>query len=340
MWIVRLALRRPYTFVVLAILILILGITVILRTPTDIFPDVDIPVVTVLWNYTGLSPEEMAARISSKFERGVSTTVSNIEHIESENLAGRSVVKIYFQPGTNVDAGVAQVTAIAQAEIHSLPLGTLPPLIITFDASSVPVLELALSGNGLSEQALFDVANSFLRTQLATVRGAAIPWPYGGKQNQVQVDIDSTKLQAMHLSPADVVNAFSVQNLILPSGTEKIGHYEYQVETNSAPRTIEELNNLPIKTVNGATIYVRDVAHVRNGFSPQTNIVRVNGRRAALMVIRKTGKVSTLNLVADVRSILPRVETTLPPQLKIRPMDDQSIFCLLYTSPSPRDRQK
>jgi len=181
MWIVRLALRRPYTFVVLAILILILGITVILRTPTDIFPDVDIPVVTVLWNYTGLSPEEMAARISSNFERGVSTTVSNIEHIESENLAGRSVVKIYFQPGTNVDAGVAQVTAIAQAEIHSLPLGTLPPLIITFDASSVPVLELALSGNGLSEQALFDVANSFLRTQLATVRGAAIPWPYGGK---------------------------------------------------------------------------------------------------------------------------------------------------------------
>ncbi len=326
MWIVRLALRRPYTFVVLAVLILILGITVILRTPTDIFPDVDIPVVTVLWNYTGLSPEEMASRISSNFERGVSTTVSNIEHIESENLAGRSVVKIYFQPGTNVDAGVAQVTAIAQAEIHSLPPGTLPPLIITFDASSVPVLELALSGNGLSEQALFDVANSFLRTQLATVRGAAIPWPYGGKQNQVQVDIDSTKLQAMHLSPADVVDAFSAQNLIRPSGTEKIGHYEYQVETNSAPRTIEELNNLPIKTVNGATIYVRDVAHVRNGFSPQTNIVRVNGRRAALMVIRKTGKVSTLNLVADVRSILPRVETTLPPQLKIRPMDDQSIF--------------
>ncbi|MEO6965875.1 MAG: efflux RND transporter permease subunit [Acidobacteriaceae bacterium] len=326
MWIVRLALRRPYTFVVLAVLILILGITVILRTPTDIFPDVDIPVVTVLWNYSGLSPEEMATRIASNFERGVSTTVSNIEHIESKNLAGRSIVKIYFQPGTNVDAGVAQVTAIAQEAIHSLPPGTLPPLIITFDASSVPVLELALSGKGLSEQALFDIANSFLRTQLATVRGAAIPWPYGGKQNQVQVDIASTKLQAMHLSPADVVNAFSAQNLIRPSGTEKIGHFEYQMETNSAPRTIEDLNNLPIKTVNGATIYVRDVAHVRNGFSPQTNIVRVNGRRAALMVIRKSGKVSTLNLVADVRSILPRVETTLPPQLKIRPMDDQSIF--------------
>lgn len=326
MWIVRLALRRPYTFVVLAVLILVLGITVILRTPTDIFPDVDIPVVTVVWRYTGLSPEQMALRISTNFERGVSTTVSNIEHIESENLTGESVVKIYFQPGTSVDAGVAEVTAIAQAEVHSLPPGTLPPLIITYDASSVPVLELALSGKGLSEQGLFDIANSFLRTQLATVRGVSIPWPYGGKQNQVQVDIDSTKLQAMHLSPADVVKAFSAQNLILPSGTEKIGRYEYQVETNSAPRTIEELNNIPIKTVNGATIYVRDVAHVRNGFPPQTNIVRVNGHRAALMTIRKTGKVSTLTLVKNVRDILPRVEATLPPQLQIRPLDDQSIF--------------
>ncbi|MGO8720631.1 MAG: efflux RND transporter permease subunit [Acidobacteriaceae bacterium] len=326
MWIVRLALRRPYTFVVLSLLILILGILVILRTPTDIFPNVDIPVVTVIWHYAGLSPEEMASRITSNYERGVTTTVDNIEHIESENLAGISVVKIYFHPGTNVEAGVAQVTAISQTEIHGMPAGTLPPLIITYDASSVPVLQLALSGKGLSGQELFDIANSFLRTDLATVQGASIPWPFGGKQPQVQVDIDSTKLQAMHLSPADVVNAFSAQNLILPSGTEKIGHYEYQIETNSAPRTIEQLNNLPIKTIHGATVYVRDVAHVRNGFPPQTNIVRVNGQRAALMTIEKTGNVSTLDIVAHIRRILPSVASTLPPQLVIRPLDDQSIF--------------
>ncbi|MGH9616864.1 MAG: efflux RND transporter permease subunit, partial [Acidobacteriaceae bacterium] len=326
MWIVRLALRRPYTFVVLSLLILILGITVVLRTPTDIFPTVNIPVVTVIWNYTGLSPQEMAQRITTNFERGVTTTVDNIEHIESQDLPGISVSKIYFHQGTNVEGAVAQVTAISQREIHSLPVGTLPPLIITYNASSVPVLDLALSGKGLSQQELFDIANNFLRTDLATVQGVSIPWPYGGKQPQVQVDIDSAKLQAMHLSPADVVNAFSAQNLILPSGTEKIGSYEYQIETNSAPRTIEGLNNLPIKTVNGATVYVRDVAHVRNGFPPQTNIVRVNGQRAALMTIEKTGNVSTLDLAAHVRRLLPRAEASLPPQLKVRPLDDQSIF--------------
>src|SRR6185437_1013340 len=297
MWIVRLALRRPYTFIVLALLILILGVTVILRTPTDIFPDINIPVVSVIWRYNGLSPQEMASRITTPFERMITTTVDNIEHIESQDLAGTSVTRIYFHPGTNVVTGLAQLTAASQTEVHSLPPGTLPPLIITYSASSVPVLELALSGNDLSEQKLFDIANNFLRINLATVNGASIPWPYGGKQPQVQVDIDSTKLQAMHLSPADVVNAFSAQNLILPSGTEKIGQYEYEVETNSAPRTIEGLNNLPIKTVNGATIYVRDVAHVRNGFPPQTNIVRVNGQRAALVTIEKTGDVSTLDIV-------------------------------------------
>ncbi len=326
MWIVRLALRRPYTFVVLAVLILILGVTVILRTPTDIFPDVNIPVVTVIWHYSGLSPQEMEGRITSNFERLATTTVDNIEHIESQDLAGISVSKIYFHPGTNVETGIAQLTAISQTSLHNLPLGTLPPLIITYNASSVPVLQLALSGNGLSQQKLFDIANNFLRTQLSTVQGVAIPWPYGGKQPQVQVDIDSAKLQAMHLSPADVVNAFSAQNLILPAGTEKIGAYEYQVETNSAPRTIEGLNNLPIKTVNGATIYVRDVANVRNGFPPQTNIVRVNGQRAALMTIEKTGNVSTLDLVAHVRRILPWAAAGLPPELNIRPLNDQSIF--------------
>ncbi|MGC1781954.1 MAG: efflux RND transporter permease subunit [Acidobacteriaceae bacterium] len=326
MWIVRLALRRPYTFVVLSLLIAILGVIVILRTPTDIFPNVDIPVVTVIWNYTGLSPDQMAGRITSNFERAVTTTVDNVEHIESDALAGISVSKIYFHPGTNVEVGLAQVTAISQTLLRQFPTGTTPPLVITYNASSVPVLQLALSGNGLSQQQLFDIANSFLRTQLATVQGAAIPWPYGGKQPQVQVDIDSAKLQAFRLSAADVVNAFTAQNLIVGSGTEKIGAYEYQIETNSAPRTIAELNNLPIKTANGATIYVRDVAHVRNGFPPQTNIVRVNGQRAALMTIEKSGDVSTLSLVAHVRRILPIAAAGLPRQLKIRPLDDQSIF--------------
>ncbi|MDQ2764998.1 MAG: efflux RND transporter permease subunit, partial [Pseudomonadota bacterium] len=326
MWIVRLALRRPYTFVVLALLILIMGIASILRTPTDIFPDVNIPVVTVIWRYNGLSAQEITGRITSNFERIATTTVDNIQHIETQALAGTSVSKFYFYPGTKVESGVAQLTAVSQTMLHGFPAGTTPPLIITYDASSVPVLQLALSGKGLSQQKLFDIANNFLRTQLATVEGAAIPWPYGGKQPQVQVDIDSAKLQAMHLSPADVVNAFSAQNLILPAGTEKIGAYEYQVETNSAPRTIEGLNNLPIKTVNGATIYVRDVAHVRNGFPPQTSIVRVDGQRAALMTIEKTGNASTLDLVSQVRKILPVAAAGLPPQLNIRPINDQSIF--------------
>jgi multidrug efflux pump subunit AcrB len=326
MWIVRLALRRPYTFVVLALLILILGITVILRTPTDIFPNINIPVVSVVWRYQGLSSQEMAARITTQYERMITTTVDNIEHIESDTLTGTAVCKVYFHPGTNVDMAVAQLTAISQTAVHNLPPGIMPPLIISYNASSAPVLELALSGKGLSEQKLFDIANNFLRTSLATVHGASIPWPYGGKMAQVQVDIDSTKLQAMHLSPADVVNAFSAQNLILPSGTEKVGQYEYNIETNSAPRTIEELNNLPIKTVNGATIYVHDVAHVRNGFPPQTNIVRVNGQRAALVTIEKSGDVSTLDIVKRVRHLLPVVAAGLPRQLKIRPLNDQSIF--------------
>ena len=326
MWIVRLALRRPYTFVVLSVLILILGITVILRTPTDIFPNVNIPVVTVVWDYQGLSPEEMAGRITSNYERAVTTTVDNIEHMESQDLTGISVTKIYFHPDVDIATAIAQVTAISQTLLRTLPPGTTPPLIITYNASSVPVLEVALSGQGLSQQALFDIGNNFLRTQLATVEGASIPYPYGGKQPQVQVDIDNAKLQALHLSPADVVTALDAQNLILPSGTEKVGTYEYQVETNSAPRTIEELNDLPIKTLNGTTIYMRDVAHVRNGYPPQTNIVRVNGRRAALMTIEKTGSVSTLSIVDRIRALLPMVATSLPPQLKMRPLADQSIF--------------
>jgi multidrug efflux pump subunit AcrB len=326
MWIVRLALRRPLTFIVLAILIFILGIFTLLRTPTDIFPNINIPVVSVVWAYNGLSPEEMTGRVTSGFERALTTTVNNIEHIESQTLTGVSIVKIYFHPGTNVDAGVAQVTAISQAVLRAMPPGTVPPLILAYNASSVPVLQLGLSGPGISEQKLYDLGMNFLRTQLATVQGASIPFPYGGKQRQVQVDIDTAAMQAKGLSPADIVNAVNAQSIILPSGTEKIGLYEYQVETNSAPRSIAGLNDLPIKTVNGATVYMRDVAHVRDGFPPQTNVVRVDGRRAVLMSIMKTGDASTLSIISRIRALLPAAAASLPPQLRIVPLADQSIF--------------
>ncbi len=326
MWIVRLALRRPLTFIVLAILIFILGVFTLLRTPTDIFPNINIPVVSVVWAYNGLSPEEMTGRITSGFERALTTTVNNIEHIESQTLTGVSIVKIYFHPGTNVDAGVAQVTAISQAVLRAMPPGTVPPLILAYNASSVPVLQLGLSGPGISEQKLYDLGMNFLRTQLATVQGASIPFPYGGKQRQVQVDIDTAAMQAKGLSPADIVNAVNAQSIILPSGTEKIGLYEYQVETNSAPRSIAGLNDLPIKTVNGATVYMRDVAHVRDGFPPQTNVVRVDGRRAVLMSIMKTGDASTLSIISRIRALLPAAAASLPPQLRIVPLADQSIF--------------
>ncbi|HEX4021338.1 MAG TPA: efflux RND transporter permease subunit [Acidobacteriaceae bacterium] len=326
MWIVRLALRRPLTFIVLAILIFILGIFTILRTPTDIFPNIDIPVVSIVWGYTGLSPDQMSTRITANFERALTTTVNNIEHIESQSLTGISVIKVFFHPGTDINAGLSQITAIGQTLLRSLPPGTQPPLIITYNASSVPILQLGLSGKGLSEQKLFDLDNSFLRTQLATVQGAASPWPYGGKQRQIQVDINSAALQAKRLSPADVVNALGNQNLILPAGTEKIGMYEYQIETNSAPRTIEELNNLPIKTVDGATVYMKDVAHVRDGFPPQTNIVRVNGQRAVLVTILKAGDASTLDIISRVRKVLPIAEAGMPKQLRVALLSDQSIF--------------
>jgi multidrug efflux pump subunit AcrB len=326
MWIVRLALRRPYTFVVLSLLLLILAPIVIGRTPTDIFPNIDIPVISVIWNFTGMSPQEMAGRIVSNYERGLTTTVNDIEHIESQTLAGISVVKIFFQPRANIAAAVAQVTAISQTQVRSLPPGTTPPLVITYSASSVPILQLALSGEGLSEQQLNDFAVNFIRTQLATVQGAAIPYPYGGKQRQVQVDIDDAALQAKGLAPSDVVNAFSAQSLIVPGGTAKIGSLEYQVETNSSPTSIEQLNDLPIKTVGGATIYVHDVAHVRDGYPPQTNIVRVDGKRATLVTILKSGNASTLDIISRVRAQLPQIAASLPPQLRILPLVDQSLF--------------
>jgi multidrug efflux pump subunit AcrB len=326
MWIVRLALRRPYTFVVLSLLLLILGPVVILRTPVDIFPNINIPVVSIVWNYAGLSPQELSDRIVVQFERSITTTVNDIEHTESQTLNGVSVVKVYFQPGVNIAQAVAQITAIAQTGLRQYPQGTTPPLIIQYSASSVPVLQLGLSGNGLTEQQLNDFGTNFIRTQLATVEGASTPYPYGGKQRQVQVDIDTQKLQEHGLSASDVVNAVSQQNIILPAGDVKMGHIDYQVESNSAPETIAGLNDLPIKTVNGATIYMHDVGNVRDGFPPQTNIVRVDGQRASLMTIQKTGSASTLNIISSIKAQLPHIREQLPPALQITPIADQSVF--------------
>ena len=289
MWIVRLALRRPYTFVVFALLILIAGVFSILQMPTDIFPNIDIPVVTVVWSYSGLSAEQMAQRFASPSERGMTTAVSDIEHIESQSLNGLSLIKVFFQPHVNIGMAVAEVTAISQVQLRSLPPGSTPPFVIQYNASSVPVLQLGLSGQGLNEQQLNDLGQSNIRVALATIEGAQTPFPYGGKQRQIQVDLDLHALQAKGLSPQDVVNAVGAQNLIAPSGTMKVDRYEYQVETNSAPAMVDELNNLPVKTVNGTVVYVRDVAHVRDGNPPQTNIVRVDGQRATLMSIMKTG---------------------------------------------------
>jgi multidrug efflux pump subunit AcrB len=326
MWIVRLALKRPYTFVVLSLLLFIIGPVVMLRTPVDIFPNIDIPVVSVVWNYAGLSPEQLADRIVLPFERNLTTTVNDIEHTESQTLSGVSVTKIFFRPTVEISQAVAQVTAIAQTALRQYPQGTQPPLVIQYSASSVPVLQLGLSGPGLSEQQLYDFGANFIRTQLATVQGASTPFPYGGKQRQVQVDVDTKKLQAYGLSASDIVNTVSTQNIILPAGDMKIGHIDYQVETNSAPSSIAGLNNLPIKTVNGATIYIRDIGNVRDGFPPQTNIVRVDGQRASLMTIQKTGNASTLNIISDVRAQLPLISAQLPPALKIQPIADQSVF--------------
>ena len=329
MWIVRLALRRPYTFVVMAILILVMGLIAIFRTPTDIFPNIDIPVISIVWNYAGLVPKDMNDRIISITERSLTTTVDNIEHIESQSLYGVAVVKVFLQPTASVERGIAQITAISQTQLRQLPAGTTPPLILAYSASSVPVLQLALSGQGLSEQQLNDYGLNFIRTQIITVPGASVPYPYGGKQRQVQVDLNPAELQSKGLSALDVVNAISLQNLILPTGTSKIGGKEYDVDVpNAAPQTIGELNRIPVKTVGSTTIYVKDVAWVRDGFPPQTNIVRVNGQRSVLLTIQKAGDASTLKVIAGVKSLLPQIATTVPPQLKMEPLADQSIFVL------------
>src|SRR6267142_627151 len=324
MWIVRVALRRPYTFIVLALLILIASPVVILRTATDIFPSIDIPVIAVAWQFTGLNPEEMEGRITTQYERILTTTVDNIEHIESTTVNGQSMVKIFLQPHARLDTANAQVTAVSQTILRQLPAGIQPPLIINYSASTVPILQLALSG--LSESELNDVGLNFLRTQLVTVPGASIPYPYGGKQRQVMVDLDQRLLQSKGLSPADVVTALGQQNIVLPSGTAKIGEFEYDVAMNASPRTVAELNNLPVRVVGNSTIYLRDVAHVRDGFAPQTNVVRRDGSRGTLVTILKTGAASTLDVVAGIRAMLPRVIPTLPPQLVVQPLADQSIF--------------
>ena len=329
MWIVRLALRRPYTFVVMAILILVMGIVSILRTPTDIFPNIDIPVVSIIWNYNGLVPEQMADRIVSITERNLTTVVDNIQHMESQSLYGIAVVKVFLQPNASIDRAIAQITASSQTQLRQLPPGTTPPLVIAYSASSVPVMQLALSGQGLSEQQLNDYGLNFIRTQLITVPGTAVPYPYGGKQRQVQVDLNPAELQSKGLSALDVVNAISAQNLILPTGTSKIGSKEYNVDIpNAAPITIADLNRIPIKTIGSTTIYMKDVAWVRDGFPPQTNIVRVNGQRSALLTIQKAGDASTLKVISGIKSLLPQIATTLPKQLKMTPIADQSVFVL------------
>jgi CzcA family heavy metal efflux pump len=326
MWIVRLALQRPLTFIVMALLILIISPLVILRTPVDIFPDINIPVISVIWQFTGLSPQEMADRIVSNTERGLTTTVNDIEHIESQAMDGRAIEKIFFQPNANLQTAIAQVTAISQTAVRQLPAGTSPPLIIVYSASSVPIMQVGISSRSLPEQALNDISVNFVRPQMTTVAGAAIPYPYGGKQRVVAVDIDSAALQAKGLSPVDVVNAISAQNLILPSGTAKIGALQYNVAMNGSPDTIAGINDLPIRTQNGATTYIRDVAHVRDGFSPQTNVVRQDGVRGTLLTIMKNGGASTLDIVSQIKQTLARVATTLPQDLTMKPLFDQSLF--------------
>jgi CzcA family heavy metal efflux pump len=326
MWIVRVALDRPYTFIVLALLILILSPIVILRTPTDIFPNINIPVIAIAWQYTGLNPEEMEGRLTSVYERTLTTTVDNIEHIESTTVNGQAIVKVFLQPGADLPTANAQTTAISQTVLRQLPPGTLPPLIINYSASSVPILQLGLSGSGLSEQQLNDLGQNFIRPQLVTVAGAVIPWPYGGKQRQVMIDLNPGLLQSKGLSPQDVLNSFGNENLVLPSGTAKIDLFEYDVRVNASPRTVPELNDLPIKQVGLTTIYLRDIANIRDGFAPQTNIVRADGHRGVLLSILKAGNASTIDVVKGIRQLLPRLAQTLPPQLKILPLADQSIF--------------
>ena len=324
--IVKLGLRRPYTFVVLAILILLIGPLASLRTPTDIFPDIKIPVIAVVWTYRGLPPDDMAGRVIYYYERQLSSSVNDIEHIESQSLSGIGIVKIFFRPGVDIRTATAQVTSISQTVLKQMPPGITPPQILNYNASTVPILQLALSSPAMSEQAIYDTGQNFIRPALATVQGTAIPSPYGGKERQIQIDLDPQALESKGLSAEDVANAIANQNQIIPVGTTKIDRYEYNVKLNNSPVAVDELNDLPIKTVGGATIYIRDVAHVRDGSPPQRNVVRVNGGRAVLMTVLKSGATSTLSIVDGVKALLPRLKQTLPPSLTVTPLGDQSLF--------------
>ena len=301
MWLVRMALKRPYTFVVMSMLIVIVGLLTISRMPTDIFPDIDIPVISVVFNYSGLSPEDVEKRMVNNFERFLTTVVNDIEHIESQSLTGIAVVKIFFQPGAKIEAATAQVTAVSQAAIRSMPPGTTPPFIIRYSASNVPILQVALESDALSEQQLFDYGINFVRADMATIRGLQMPYPYGGKQRLIMIDIDPQRLFAWGLSPRDVTTAIAQQNIIVPTGTVKIGATEYPIVLNASPDLLAQIEALPVKVVRGTTVYVRDVAHVRDGYSPQTNIVHVEGRRSVLMSVLKQSGASTLEVVRRIR---------------------------------------
>lgn len=323
---VQLALRRPYTFIVMAMLIVLATPFVLLRMATDIFPEINIPVISIIWNYGGLPAQEMGQRISGQTERGLTTTVSDIEHIESQSLAGVSVIKVFFQPTASIETAIAQVVASMQTQVRQLPPGITPPLVIKYSASSIPVVQLALSSPTRAENALFDAAINQLRPQLITVPGAAVPFPYGGKNRVISVDLDTQALQARGLSPADVVNAVNAQNLILPSGTVKFGATEYSVRMNGSPEAIAGLNDLPVRTTGGATTYLRDVAYVRDGFSPQTNVVRQDGVRGVLLSVLKNGGASTLDIVSNIRALLPAAAQGMPADIKVTPLFDQSVF--------------
>ena len=324
--VVRLALTRPYTFVVMAILVMIFGALAAFRTPTDIFPNIRIPVISVVWSYTGLSPDDMVGRIISPYERTLSTTVNDIEHIESQSLPGMGVVKIFFQPTVDINAAQAQVTAISQTILKQLPAGATPPIVLVYNASSVPIIQLALSSDALSQVELFDLAQNFIRPQLTTVPGAQLPYPYGGATRQVQIDLDQSALRAHGLSANDIGAALAQQNQINPVGTEKIGSYEFTVDLNNSPKALEDFNNMPVKVVNGAVVFMRDVAYVHDGSPPQTNVVQLDGRKGVLMSVLKIGSASTLDIIAGIKDRLPGIEAGLPPGVKLTYVGDQSDF--------------
>ncbi len=326
MWIVQLALRRPYTFVVGALLVLVMGIVTILRMAVDIFPYIDIPVVSVIWTYSGLAPEEMERRITTISERSMTTTVNDIEHIESQSLYGVAVIKLFFQPNVKIEAAVAQVTANCQSITRTLPPGITPPTVVQYNVSNVPILQGSINGKGFSEAELFDFGVNFIRTQLATVQGASVPMPFGGKPRQIMVDLDPDQMYSKGISATEVSNAINAQSVILPGGSAKFGDREYRVRMNNSPETVEDMNNLPVKLVHGTPIYIRDVAHVRDGFAVQTSIVRANGQRSALLTILRNGNASTLDVVARVKKTIPKIMTTLPPELKFNFLFDQSLF--------------